>query len=176
MRLEALSRILRMDISIQTCSLLNGLCQMFEDEDVINHFFLFRLRSGHPLAFKSWMVCSLSGWLFRRGCHFYHDQYCPILRQETLHTARMEKLDPICLWLFIYSTRDLLICRHSLFVFIFFFWFFKGEPVKKEHLFVAVKTCKKFHGERGASLTLNKNTFQCRLLLKDFCRLFFFFA
>lgn len=23
--------------------------------------------------------------------------------------------------------------------------------MKKEHLFVAVKTCKKFHGERGAS-------------------------
>ncbi|CAG09004.1 unnamed protein product [Tetraodon nigroviridis] len=24
----------------------------------------------------------------------------------------------------------------------------EGEPVKQEHLFVAVKTCKKFHGER----------------------------
>lgn len=49
---EACSRRPRTDISIQTCALFNDLCRMFEDEDVIDHFFLFRLRSGHPLAFK----------------------------------------------------------------------------------------------------------------------------
>lgn len=27
----------------------------------------------------------------------------------------------------------------------------KGEPAKKEDIFVAVKTCRKFHSERGAS-------------------------
>ena len=29
------------------------------------------------------------------------------------------------------------------------FFFFKGNPVKKEDIFVAVKTCKKFHGDRS---------------------------
>lgn len=165
---EARSRRPRTERSIQTCTLFNDLCRMFEDEGVINHFFLFRLRSGHPLAFKSWMGCSLSGWLFR-GCHFYHYQHCLILRQETVHIARMENLHPTCLWLVIYSTSKLLISSHGLSVFIFIS-FLKGEPVKKEHLFVAVKTCKKFHGERGASPP-QKHFSMWRLLLKGFCSL-----
>lgn len=45
--------------------------------------------------------------------------------------------------------------------------------MKKEHLFVAVKTCKKFHGERGASPLHSHHFSQCRLLLKGFCPLVF---
>lgn len=80
--------------------LFNDLCWMFEDEDVIDHFFVFRLRSGRPLAFKRWTGCSLSSWLFSRRCHFffffffYHDQSCFILRQERAHIARMKTLHP----------------------------------------------------------------------------------
>lgn len=33
----------------------------------------------------------------------------------------------------------------------------KGEPVNKEDIFVAVKTCKKFHSERGESFPLIPN-------------------
>lgn len=59
------------------------------------------------------------------------------------------------------------------------FFCFKGDPVNKEDLFVAVKTCKKFHSERGASPpTLTTKTLFCvqislEVLLSSCCFCFF---
>lgn len=49
--------------------------------------------------------------------------------------------------------------------------------MKKEDLFVAVKTCKKFHTERGASppLIVQKHFSVCRFLLKCSFRLWLVF-
>lgn len=62
-----------------------------------------------------------------------------------------EKVFSVLLYVWIYISYKMLQAEPAIKK-LTFVLFIQGEPVKKEDVFVAVKTCRKFHGDRSKLL------------------------